>query len=106
MIYGPNAQARAGSFHSVVECLTRHISELIARTVEQDATTIEVKKAAYCDYNTKMDKAMSKLLWEDEQGGGGYYVNEHGRSGLNMPWRLHEFCQMIKDADTSQYEVG
>ncbi|MBU3003903.1 flavin-containing monooxygenase [Paraglaciecola arctica] len=104
MIYGPNAQARAGSFHSVVECLTRHISELIASTVEQDATTIEVKEAAYCDYNAKMDKAMSKLLWEDEQGGGSYYVNEHGRSGLNMPWRLHEFCQMIKEADVEQYD--
>ncbi len=103
MMYGPNAQARAGSFHSIVECLARYIGELITHMLEQDQKTIEVTEEAYSKYNQEIDAAMQHLLWEDEQGGGGYYVNEHGRAGVIMPWRLHDFYQMIDHADIENY---
>ncbi len=105
MIYGPNAQARAGSFHSVVESLSRYIGNLLVATLEQGKQTIEVKGEAYENYNQRLDKAMQTLLWEDEQGGGGYYVNEHGRAGVIMPWRIHEFFEMIQTPDLENYTI-
>lgn len=106
MLYGPNAQGRAGAFHSVIEGLTRYVAGLLTYMIEQDAETIEVKQEVYQNYNDKMDAALTKLLWEDEQGGGSYYVNEHGRAGLNMPWRLPEFNDMIKKVDTNNYLIS
>lgn len=106
MMYGPNAQCRAGSFHSIVECLARYIGNLLVHMLEEDKSSIEVRESAYLRYNSDLDAAMKKLLWEDEQGGGGYYVNEHGRAGVIMPWRLHDFYQMIEYADTNNYRFS
>ena len=104
IIYGPNAQARAGSFHSWVEVLSRYIADAIATMVEKDATTIEVKSRAFDEYNARMDEAMSRMLWESE-GQGGYYVNEHGRSGVNMPWTMYEFHQMIRQIEPDDFVI-
>ena len=103
MFYGPNAQARAGSFHSWVEILSRYIASLIVETIEQEAASVEVKNDAYLSYNKDMDAALESILWQSE-GMGGYYLNKHGRSHINMPWSLHEFFQMVKTADVSAYK--
>ncbi len=102
VIYGPNAQARAGSFHSWVEILSRYIADAVATMVEKDASSIEVRKEAFEDYNNNMDDAMSRILWETE-GQGGYYVNEHGRSGVNMPWTMYEFYEMVRKIDLEEF---
>ena len=105
MMYGPNGGGRIGSFHSTVENLARYICGLMVDMIEQEGSSIEVSRQAFDEYNRDMDAAMSTLLWESEEGGGGYYVNEHGRSGTNMPWTLHQFFEMVKEPDTSRYLV-
>jgi len=106
VIYGPNSQARAGGFHSIVECLSRYIGNLLTHMLENDKGEIAVKETVFQEYNQEMDEALSKLLWEDEQGGGGYYVNEHGRAGVIMPWRLHEFYELINHTDVENYNIS
>ncbi len=105
VIYGPNAQARAGSFHSWVEILSRYIADAIATMIEKDASTIEVKKDAFEGYNKRMDEAMRHILWESE-GQGGYYVNEYGRSGVNMPWTMYEFYQMVREIEPDDFTIA
>ncbi len=104
MMYGPNGQARIGSFHSWAENFSRYIGGLFVHVLEQGEDAIVVRRKAYDDYNTALDQAMKGLLWETETGNG-YYVNKHGRSGVNMPWNVHEYYAMIKDIDPENYEI-
>ena len=104
MYYGPNGQARAGGFHSWAEVYGRYMTNLILHTIETGKRAIEIKREAYQDYNDRMDEAMKSLLWESE-GGGGYYVNPQGRSGVNMPWTMDEFYEFVKSPDPENYEL-
>ncbi|MDZ3833537.1 MAG: FAD-dependent oxidoreductase [Sphingopyxis sp.] len=104
VIYGPNAQARSGSFHSWIEILSRYICGLITHMIETGGTSIEVRKAAFDAYNDRMDQAMTSTLWEAE-GQGGYYLNEQGRSGVNMPWRIYDFYDMLRNPEMKDFTV-
>jgi 4-hydroxyacetophenone monooxygenase len=46
---------------------------------------------------------MKRLLWEQQKGGGGYYVNEHGRSTINMPWTVHGYYELVGKPDPENY---
>lgn len=102
MMYGPNGNGRSGGFHSWSEMISRYICGLITQMIETDTNSVEVKREAFDDYNARMDEEMKNLLWES-QGQDGYYTNEQGRSGVNMPWTVHEFYQAIKEPDLSEY---
>lgn len=104
VIYGPNAQARSGSFHSWIEVLARYICGLVTHLIETDGASIEVSREAFESYNARMDEAMKSTLWEVE-GKGGYYVNEQGRSGVNMPWRIYDFYEMLRTPDMADFIV-
>ncbi len=104
MMYGPNGQARIGSFHSWAENFSRYICGLLVNTLEQGGKSVVVKREAFEKYNSDMDQAMKGLLWETETGDS-YYVNQHGRSGVNMPWDVHEFYSMIQRPDLENYEI-
>ncbi|MEM8981811.1 MAG: NAD(P)/FAD-dependent oxidoreductase [Pseudomonadota bacterium] len=105
MMYGPNGQARIGSFHSWAENFSRYIAGLLVYMLEQGGDSLCVTRSAYDTYNANMDEAMKGLLWETETGNG-YYVNQHGRSGVNMPWSVHDFYTMIQHIDPENYAVS
>ena len=102
MMYGPNGNGRSGGFHSWSEMISRYISSLIIEMIERDAGSVAVTEEAFSDYNRRMDEAMNDLLWES-QGQDGYYTNEHGRSGVNMPWTVHQFYAAIREPDLGEY---
>lgn len=105
MLYGPNAGVRSGSFHSWMEILMRYIASTIVAMIEQGSDTIEVRREAYDRYNTELDDEMAKMLWESEKGGGGYYVNAFGRSGVNMPWTLADFYGRAREPDLHDFDL-
>ena len=104
MFYGPNSQARGGGFHSWAEIVARYVCSLIVAMVEADADSVEVRREVYDDYNARMDEAMTGILWEKE-GQGGYYTNEHGRAGVNMPWRTDVYFEMVRRPDLNEFEL-
>ncbi len=106
MLYGPNAGTRSGSFHSWIEILVRYVGNVITEMVAQGASQVELKREAYCAYNDELDEEMSKMLWESEKGGGGYYVNEFGRSGVNMPWTLADFYARVKEPNIDDFDLS
>lgn len=103
MMYGPNAGVRAGSFHSAVEMLSRYIGSVITQMIESGATSAELRREVYLDYNQRLDEGMKGLLWEEEKGGNSYYLNRHGKSGVNMPWEMNEFYDFIYNANPDDY---
>lgn len=105
MLYGPNSGVRGGSFHSWVEIFMRYTSELIVKMIEEGASEIEVKEQVFDDYNARMDEAMKNLLWQTE-GSDGYFVNEHGRVGTQMPWTASEFYDLVRNSDPENYNFS
>ena len=103
MLYGPNAGVRSGSFHSWMEILMRYIGSAIVALIEAGRDTIEVRRDAYDRYNADLDIEMKGMLWQSENGGGGYYVNAFGRSGVNMPWTLADFYHRVREPDLNDF---
>jgi len=104
IFYGPNAAARAGSFHSWLEIFTRYVCTLVTEMIERKASKVELRREVYEDYNARLNEGMKGMLWEHENGGGGsYYINEHGRSTNTMPWRMDEFYGWTKAPDFDDY---
>jgi len=104
MMYGPNAGVKAGSFHSIVEMLSKYICNIITAMIDKGADSVEVKKEAYTEYNSRLDEAMKDMLWEHENGGGNsYYINKHGKSGVNIPWTVNEFYDLVRDPKFEEF---
>lgn len=105
MMYGPNAGILSGSFHSIIELYTRYFCRLITRTIESGAQSFEVRRDAFDAYNASLDQELSKKLFEIENGGGGYYMNGHGRPGVSMPWTIQQFYRLIREPDFDAYTI-
>jgi len=100
--YGPNGQSRGGGFHSWAEIWSRYVGKMIVQMIETESQEFEVQREIFDDYNRRMDDAMQGMLWESG-GDSGYYVNEQGRSGVNMPWSVHEFYEMVRIPNFSDF---
>lgn len=94
-LYGPNATPRFGGFLQWVDVWTRYILDLLIIQIEGGYKSIEVRQDVHDDYNERMDAATGLLLWEQE-GQSGYFVNEFGRSGLQMPWEADLYHSWVK----------
>ena len=92
-LYGPNHQPRGGSLFSYGEVWARYAVACIAGMIERDVPAMEVKHDIFDKYQEKLDAQTSKLIWESA--GSSYYVNEHGRQAVNMPWTTAEYHKMI-----------
>lgn len=103
IMYGPNAGILSGSFHSWIEIYTRYFCRVITETIESGAKSFEVSREAYDQYNADLDAKLKTKLWEEEAYAGGYYINQHGRPGVSMPWSLQEFYEMIRTPDMTEY---
>lgn len=102
-MYGPNATPRFGGFPQWVDVWSRYILDLVVRQVETGARAVEVRRDVFDDYNARMDRATASLLWESE-GQGSYFVNEHGRSGLQMPWTANTYHAWVRSPDPDEFE--
>lgn len=101
--YGPNGQPRSGSYHAFTEMWTRYACQMIVHMIENKLQQFDVKQESFAKSNANLDEKMKTVLWESE-GKGGYYVNKHGRSGVNMSWKAHEYFNLIRRADITEYE--
>jgi 4-hydroxyacetophenone monooxygenase len=96
IMYGPNGQPRGGSLVAALELWIDHVARVIVKTIESGRRWAVVSDEAFENYNRCMDEEMAKLIWQDaaprERN---YYVNSFGRQNVNMPWRLHDYAQIM-----------
>ena len=105
MFYGPNGQARSGSFHGWAEIWARYAILVVVGMIERGAEAAEVRQDVFLDYNTRLDAAMTPLIW----GGGGagsYYLNEQGRRGVNMPWTAAEYYSWVMEPCLEDFDLA
>lgn len=107
MFYGPNSQARAGSFLSWIEIWARYSAQAIVDVIQQDAKRIEVKTDVFERYNDVLDTAHDHLIWQNEAPQGrNYYVNKFGRQTVNLPWTLGEYFLMVNRPNLEHFNVS
>lgn len=105
MMYGPNSGLVAGSFHSWIEIFSAYYCQIIVKTIEAGASSFEVRQDAYDQFNRELDERASTWVFQIENGGGGYYMNEHGRSSVRLPWRVPEFFEKVRQPNFDHFEI-
>lgn len=104
VIYGPNGQARSGGLIKWLEIWSRYALRMIVTMIEQGHRSASVRRDVHDDYNRRMDEAMKLCVWGQE-GSESYYINSHGRSAVNMPWKPAEFYAWVREPDLDDYDV-
>jgi 4-hydroxyacetophenone monooxygenase len=94
MFAGPNGAPRAGGHYTFAELWTRYVTRCLVKLLERGHHTLEVKQDVYERYNAELDDASKRMIWS-HAGQGGYYLNEYGRSGFIMPWRISAFYERL-----------
>ncbi|KAE8331451.1 hypothetical protein BDV39DRAFT_201102 [Aspergillus sergii] len=103
-LYGPNHQPRGGpSLHSWSEIWCRYALSMVVWMLENGATSVNVKQSVYDSYNRELDDAQRPLIWEDK--GRGYFVNQHGRQSVNMPWTSEQYHARVVQPSLDDYEI-
>ncbi|MBN9062299.1 MAG: hypothetical protein BGP06_03615 [Rhizobiales bacterium 65-9] len=103
-LYGPNSQPRTGGFHAWAEMWAKYTAQLIIRTIEAGASSIECARDAYDSYNSRLDAQMRRLIWASE-GAGGYHVRAFGRSVMHSPWLTQDYAAMLKEPDVNAFNL-
>lgn len=97
IMYGPNGQPRGGSLVAALELWIDHVARQIVHIVEGGYRSGSIRADVFEAYNAYMDIEMERLIWEGEAPQDrNYYVNRHGRQNVNMPWRLHDYAQILR----------
>jgi 4-hydroxyacetophenone monooxygenase len=101
--YGPNGQPRSGSLYSWAEIWARYVGLAIVNLVESGRACIEVRREAFDAYNSQLDDAMSGLIFALP--GHSYYVNEHGRVGVEVAFPADEYRARLVRPDMDDFEL-
>jgi 4-hydroxyacetophenone monooxygenase len=72
--------------------------------IENGWKSMCVRREVFDDYNERMDAATARIIWEGESAGS-YYVNEFGRSAVNMPWAADLYHTWLLEPRVSDFEV-
>jgi 4-hydroxyacetophenone monooxygenase len=102
VIFGPNGQCRAGGLVKWLEVWTGYALKCVVKLIESGHRAMSVKQTVFEDYNQRLDKALETCIWDDAES---YYVNKHGRQGVNMPWKPAQYFEMVSTANLDDYEL-
>jgi 4-hydroxyacetophenone monooxygenase len=102
IVYGPNAQPRAGGLIKWLEIWSAYALRSIVKLVEGGHRSMAVRRDVFEHYNARMDKALEDCIWS---AAGSYYLNEHGRQNVNMPWKPAQYYEWVRDPDLDDYDL-
>lgn len=100
--YGPNSHPRSGSFHVWTEAWARYVSTFILTALNKGAKSLKVRRKPFEEFNEAIDGRFKSLVWGAVPGGG-YYINEHGRPGVHMPFRAEEYYELLANPEIDDY---
>jgi len=102
--YGPNSQSRSGAIFAWLEIWARYTAQNIAHMLSHGYRAMEVDRDVYERYNARMDEVAKDLIWVDPAAKDkNYYVNSHGRSSVNSPFRVKEYYSMFVPQRYEEY---
>ncbi len=102
IVYGPNGQGRGGGLIKWLELWSGYALKSIVKMIEGGHKSMEVKREVFDEYNKRMDKALEKCVWSMVDS---YYLNEHGRQAVNMPWKPAEYYSWAREPNLDDYNL-
>ena len=71
--------------------------------IETGQAALEVKPEPFWDYQDKVDRAHSQLVWA-HPGVTSWYKNAAGRVHAASPWRLVDYRNLTEKFDPNEYQ--
>ncbi len=102
-ILGPNSLAY-DSFIGIAEIQLDYVVEAIKFMQHAKVDVIEVKADAQSAYNTQVQTALQKTVF-NAGGCVSYYLDEHGKNFATYPWSLGEMQRALATFDHQNYRV-
>lgn len=96
-VYGPNTNGSGGSFLAWSESQVGYIVQLIQAMAEKGLATVEPRQDLHDAYNAKVDAAHARMIWT-HPGFTTYYKNARGRVVVQVPWRVVDYWQLLREA--------
>jgi 4-hydroxyacetophenone monooxygenase len=102
VIYGPNAQARAGGLFAWLEIWARYSVQAVVSMLESGHRSMECRRDVHDSYNARLDAADKDCIWGME-GLKSYYVNGQGRQGINNPLRPSVAYELVRKPNLADF---
>jgi cation diffusion facilitator CzcD-associated flavoprotein CzcO len=103
---GPNSSSGHGGGHNfMTEVVLHYIMECLQLMVARGARSMEVRKDAHDTFVAEVDAQMEGSVWRTSLNAHTYYRNEAGRVFLPNPWRMVDYWQMLREPDTTKFEI-
>lgn len=107
ILYGPNSQPVAGAntLPAWFEVWASYIAQCILAMFDEGARRIEVRKDVCDEYNERLQRRAAELVYLSGEGlpGSNYYVNAHGKLGVNAPWDFEEYHELCARPDLDHF---
>lgn len=105
VFYGPHSQPRAGAMPTWMEIWARYTAQAVVGMIEQGIKSVEVKRQVFDDYNTRLDEATTRLVWETgAPADKNYYVNKQGKQFANMPLTLEQYYALLAELSFDDFD--
>ncbi len=104
VLYGPNAQCRTGGLFTWLEVWGRYAVKSVVKLIESGKHSMNCRRDIFDDYNARMDEEHKRCVWTAE-GQKSYFLNEHGRPGVLLPWNPVEYFDWVYEPDLADFEV-
>lgn len=103
-MYGPNTNlvGQGGSIIYFSECAATYILDAIRFLLASGNHALQVRKDVHERYNAWVEAGNQNRAWGWSKVGGWY--NEGGRSATNWPYTAHEYWQLTRTVDPTEYE--
>ncbi len=109
MLYGPNSQpvASATGQPGWYEIWTRYIAQALVDMIEAGHRAMSVRKDVFESYNDLIDKEAARMVYmlQDSALKKNYYVNDHGRLQVQVPFTGEHFYSLLAEPNLSDFDV-
>jgi 4-hydroxyacetophenone monooxygenase len=105
-VYGPGtnlAHSASLFFHS--EYQVSHAIDAIHEVLTSGARTIEIRPDVADEYNERLQREISQLVWAHPSIKHSHYKNPQGKVFTLSPWSIDEYWEMTRDLRVDDYIV-
>lgn len=103
-LYGPNTNPSSNSPFGFDELQIRYALGCIKKMIENDYSALDLRKNVFDDFQVKLDKELSTMVWMDSSAKS-YYRNEHGRVATNSPWLFNDYWEWTLEPNLDEYTI-
>ncbi|QUN38685.1 hypothetical protein KEH56_10755 [Burkholderia cenocepacia] len=103
LMFGPNLAVSSSAF-LIIEAQLTYIVDALKKSTRDDISTIEVDPDRQEKFNTKVQAALQKSVW-NTGGCTSYFIDENGRNSTLWPWSTIAMRRQLSEFKLDDYIV-